>query len=141
MYGIQVLRYIGLKFIRKTFHCVQCVFFQCLMLYMHLHMRLLQCLQCIPVHSFVYLKFFVPLENFTLIYRRYPCRWRTANINLCPALMATEQWGIFSVPPIGSPRLLPLHARKKTRNKPYEKCSIWAVWWKIWNNVTQYKSK
>ena len=31
---------------------------------------------------------FVPLENFSLIWRPHHCRWSDANIDLCPALMA-----------------------------------------------------
>ena len=40
----------------------------------------------------------VPLEYFLLIWRRRHCRWRTANFDLCSALMAIVQWGFFSVP-------------------------------------------
>ena len=39
-----------------------------------------------------------PLENFSLIWRRHHCRWRATNFDLCSALMAIEQWGIFNVP-------------------------------------------
>ena len=35
--------------------------------------------------------FFVPLENFSLIWRRHHCRWRAANFDLSSALMAIEQ--------------------------------------------------
>ena len=45
----------------------------------------------------VCLKFIVPLENFSLIWRRHHCRWRAANFDLCSALMAIEQWGFFNV--------------------------------------------
>ena len=44
------------------------------------------------------LKFFFPLEKFSLIWRRHHCRWKTANVDLCSALMTIEQWGFFSVP-------------------------------------------
>ena len=47
---------------------------------------------------FVCLWFIVPLENFSLIWRRPHYRWRAANFDLCSALMAIEQWGFFSVP-------------------------------------------
>ena len=47
---------------------------------------------------FVCLEIFVPLENFSLIWRRHHDRWRAANFGLCPALVAIEQWGFFSVP-------------------------------------------
>ena len=50
------------------------------------------CLFCL------YLKFIVPLENFSLIWRRHHCRRRAANFDLCSALMTIEQWGFFSVP-------------------------------------------
>ena len=39
---------------------------------------------------------FVPLENFSLIWRRHLYRWRASNLDLCLALMAMEQWGLFS---------------------------------------------
>ena len=41
---------------------------------------------------------FVRLANFSLIWRRHHYRWRTANFDLCSALIASEQWGFFSVP-------------------------------------------
>ena len=46
----------------------------------------------------VCLGFFVPFENFSLIWRRHNCQWRAANFYLCLAFMAIEQWGFFSVP-------------------------------------------
>ena len=47
--------------------------------------------------SFVCLWFIVPLQNFSLIWRRHHYRWRAANFDLCSALMAIEQLGFFSV--------------------------------------------
>ena len=47
---------------------------------------------------FVCLGFIVPLENFSLTWRRHHCRWRAANFDLCSAPMPIEQWGFFSVP-------------------------------------------
>ena len=47
---------------------------------------------------FVCLGFFVPCENFSHIRRRHHCRWRAANLNLCSAPTAIEQWGIFNIP-------------------------------------------
>ena len=44
---------------------------------------------------FVCLGFFVPLEIFSLIWRRRHYRWRAADFDMCPELMAIEQWGIF----------------------------------------------
>ena len=49
-------------------------------------------------YLFVCLKFIVPLENFSLIWRHHHCRWRAPNFDLCSALMAIEQWGFFNVP-------------------------------------------
>ena len=46
----------------------------------------------------VCLGFYVTVEKFQIISRRHHCRWRAANIDLCSALMAIEQWGFFSVP-------------------------------------------
>ena len=43
------------------------------------------------------LEFFVPLENFSLIWGRHHFRWKAANFDLCSALMAIEQWWFFSV--------------------------------------------
>ena len=45
---------------------------------------------------FVCLEFLVPLENFSLIWRRHHCR--AVNFDLCSPLMAIEQWGFFSMP-------------------------------------------
>ena len=50
---------------------------------------------------FVCLEFFVPFENFSLIWRRHHCRRRAANFDLCSALLVRlgiEQWEFFSVP-------------------------------------------
>ena len=47
---------------------------------------------------FVCLSSFVPLENFLFIWSRHNCRWRSANFDLCSALIAIEQCGFFSVP-------------------------------------------
>jgi hypothetical protein len=41
-----------------------------------------------------YLRFYVPLKNFSLIWRRHHSRW----LGLCSALTAFEQGGIFIVP-------------------------------------------
>ena len=43
------------------------------------------------------LGFFVPLENFSLIWKRHHYWWMSANFGLCSALMAIEQCGFFSV--------------------------------------------
>ena len=51
-------------------------------------------------YLFVCLKFFIPLENFSLIWRRHHSRWKAAKFDLCSALIAIEQWGFFSVPHI-----------------------------------------
>ena len=47
---------------------------------------------------FVCLGFIVPLQNFSLIWRRHHYWWRAANFDLCSALMAIEQWRFFSMP-------------------------------------------
>ena len=47
---------------------------------------------------FLFVWSFSSNQNFSLIWRRHHCRWRAANIDLCSALMAIEQWGFFSVP-------------------------------------------
>ena len=47
--------------------------------------------------SFVCLEFIVPLENFSLIWRRHHYRWVATKFDLCSVLMAIKQWGFFSV--------------------------------------------
>ena len=44
------------------------------------------------VWFFVCLGFIVPVENFSLIWRRHHYRWRAAKFDLCSALVAIEQW-------------------------------------------------
>ena len=46
---------------------------------------------------FGWLVFYIPLENFSLIWRRNPYQWRALNFGLYSALIAIEQWGFFSV--------------------------------------------
>ena len=46
----------------------------------------------------VCLGFFVPLENFSLVWRRHHYRWMAANFDLYSVFMTSEQWGFFSVP-------------------------------------------
>ena len=46
---------------------------------------------------FFCLGFFVPIENFSLIWRRHYYRWRLANFGQCSPLMAIEQCGFFNV--------------------------------------------
>ena len=41
--------------------------------------------------------FYVPLENFSLTWRRHHFGWRTSYFDPCSAHMAIEQWGVFSV--------------------------------------------
>ena len=40
---------------------------------------------------------FVTLRKCSLKWRRHHCRWRAANVDLCSALISTEQWEFFSV--------------------------------------------
>ena len=40
----------------------------------------------------------MPLENFSLIWRRHHYTWRASNLDLCSVLKPIEQWGFFSVP-------------------------------------------
>ena len=47
---------------------------------------------------FVCLGLTVPLEIFSLVRRRHHYQGRAGNFDLCSAFMATEQWGLFSVP-------------------------------------------
>jgi hypothetical protein len=49
-------------------------------------------------HQIGYLRFYVPLKNFSLIWRRHHCREGLQNLSLCSALRAFEQGGIFIVP-------------------------------------------
>ena len=43
---------------------------------------------------------FLPLENFSLTWRRHHYRWRRANFDLRSAIKSIEKWGFFSVPPL-----------------------------------------
>ena len=75
---------------------LKCKFFRCktqtFVSYMdHTFKSIIVCL-------FICLGYFVPLENFSYIWRLHHCRWRAANFDLCPALMVIEQWEFFSVP-------------------------------------------
>ena len=47
---------------------------------------------------FVCLGLYIPLENFSLIWRQHHYRWRAVNFYLHSTLVAIEQWGFFSVP-------------------------------------------
>ena len=47
---------------------------------------------------FVCFRIIVPLENFSLIWRRHHYRWRTASFDLFSVLMTIEQWGFFRMP-------------------------------------------
>ena len=38
---------------------------------------------------------FVPLKNYSLIWRRYHYWWRATNLDIYSALMAIEQWEFF----------------------------------------------
>ena len=44
------------------------------------------------------MRFVVPLENFSLIWRLHLYQWRAANFNQCSALMTMDKWGFFSLP-------------------------------------------
>jgi hypothetical protein len=44
-----------------------------------------------------YLQFYVPLNNFSLIWRRHQFRWMAQNFDLCLTLRDFEQAGIFIV--------------------------------------------
>ena len=67
-------------FLLKTTHDYKCVGYVCLQL----------CLLVCFCFVFCF-GFFVPLENFSIIWRRHLCRWRASNFDLSSALMAIEQ--------------------------------------------------
>ena len=52
---------------------------------------------CLFVWS-LWVKIFIPLYNFSLIWKRNHYRWRAANFDLISALMAIDKWRFFSVP-------------------------------------------
>ena len=54
----------------------------------------------------VCLEFFVPLENFPLIWRSHHCRWRNANFDLCSALMAIDHWRCHTYQDTGHPFII-----------------------------------
>jgi hypothetical protein len=45
-----------------------------------------------------YLRFYVPLKIFSLIWRRPHCRWRAKKLGLCSVLRVLEQGGVSIVP-------------------------------------------
>ena len=50
-------------------------------------------------HHSLCLGFYVPLENFSLIWSRHHFRWSALNFDLVySVLIAIEQWGFFSMP-------------------------------------------
>ena len=53
---------------------------------------------CNFVCLFACLEIFVPLENFSLPWRRHHYRWKAGNFELCSELMVIEKWGFISVP-------------------------------------------
>ena len=77
------------KFMITLFNPVHCLFvfsmFVCLLV-------------CLFLCLFVCLRFYVPLKDFSLIWRRHHYRWRVRNSDLCSALMAINQWVFFNVP-------------------------------------------
>ena len=46
----------------------------------------------------VFLVFFVPFDNLSLIRKFHYKLWRAANFDLCLALLVIERWGFLSVP-------------------------------------------
>ena len=54
---------------------------------------------CLFVCLFICLfGFFIPLENFLLIWRSHHWRWRAVKFDLCSTFKAIERWGLFSMP-------------------------------------------
>ena len=70
--------------------CNATIYYQTVELHASPHTCLFVCFVC--------LGFIVPLENFSVIWRRSQYRWRAANFDLCSALIAIEQWGFFRAP-------------------------------------------
>ena len=56
-----------------------------------------QKIQSLPSEDNPQERFFVPLKNFSLIWRHHHYRWSSAHVDQCSALMAIEQWGCVSV--------------------------------------------
>ena len=46
----------------------------------------------------VFLGIFVPIEDFSLIWKLHHYRWRAANFDQCSVRMVIERWGFFNVP-------------------------------------------
>ena len=57
----------------------------------------LERLYCISIEACLF-GVFIPIKNFSFIWRCHHYWWRAANFGLYTALMAIEQWGFFSVP-------------------------------------------
>ena len=70
---------------------------------------------------------FVPIKNFSLIWRRYHNWWWATNFDICSALMAIEQWGFF----INVPHVLwhgPTLYNGNLRENPWRSQMLWSVW-------------
>ena len=52
----------------------------------------------IYIMYFVFWRFYIPHEKFSLIWKLHHYLWRAFNFYLNSALKAIEQWGFFSVP-------------------------------------------
>ena len=80
------------------------LFLMNMILWIHLHIYSVVSIRinhlCILmiVCLFVCLRFYFPLENFSVIWRCHHYRWRNTNFDLYLALMAIKQWGFFKVP-------------------------------------------
>ena len=58
-------------------------------------------LNCVRFFLFVLIvcfEVFIPLENFSLIWRRHHDRWRAAYFDRCSALLAVVHWRFFGLP-------------------------------------------
>ena len=85
---------------------------------------------------FVWLGFYVPLENFSLIWRRHNYRWRAANFDLCSALMAIEQWEFFSMPHLlwhGHPFIMVIS------EDPWHLYLLPSVWQWSWHDLGMWR--
>ena len=69
---------------------------------------------------------FVPIKNFSLIWKRYHDWWWATNFDICSALMAIEQWGFF----INVPHVLwhgPTLYNGNLRENPWRSQMFWSV--------------
>ena len=103
--SIQIQSNTNHKFIHKNFICFICIFNAIIMNLSHSLQHLFKSRKDKKTISVIFhlqfkikiiCVFSTPLDNFSLTWRSHSYRWKSANVDLCSALMVIEQRGFFS---------------------------------------------